>query len=108
MSLVFSAENRLRDEAGNSPVAQPKWAGARAVQGTVGCRESMAGCGVGVFRADRGEGEPPGEEDIDLIGLKLGNLRRYSSIAHQLQCPDMPRILMKMRELSKSSAEALF
>ena len=74
MSLAFSAENRLRHKAGNSPVAQPPWTGVRAVQGTIGCHESMAGRGIGAFCVCRGEGaeEAPGEKYVDLIGLKMG------------------------------------
>jgi len=110
VSEGFSALNRLRHQVGNAGIAQPLWAGPRVIEGAISRYERVARCGVGALGEDRGERseEAPGEKDVDVIGLEMGQSATVFEhdtwagehrLPHQQQCSALPSILTKMQPL---------
>jgi len=78
---AFSDLNRLHRQRRNAWIAQPLWAEARAVKNTIRRHESVGWCGRCARYSDRREQteEAPGEKDVDIIGLEMGELEMGQS-----------------------------
>jgi hypothetical protein len=100
-----------RHQRRNAWIAQPLWAEARAVKSAIRRHEGVGGCGTCARSSDRRErtDEAPGEKDLDIVGLEIG--QSTTIFEHETwavgtacptkeqcseQCSELPSILRKM------------
>lgn len=82
LPLALPDHDGMSHEIGNLGVPEPQRSGEMPIQGAVLRHEDMAGRGVdhGIRLARQGGPQPPGQEQISTIGLKMCNLLWYSGI----------------------------